>query len=141
METGECHSDFSAPTVVSNSFSLRCSICLVAQSCPTLCNPMECSPPGSSVHGDSPWGFSRQENRSGLPCLPPGDLPNPETELRSPALQVDSLPPEPPGKPIQYAYVPYFGLACTEPCHHTLYHTKLRPPQVHRIQQKFPAHT
>ena len=32
-------------------------------------------------------------------CPPPGDLPNPETELRSPALQVDSLPAEPPGKP------------------------------------------
>ena len=27
---------------------------LVTQSCPTLCNPMDCSPPGSSVHGDSP---------------------------------------------------------------------------------------
>ena len=27
---------------------------LVAQSCPTLCDPMDCSPPGSSVHGDSP---------------------------------------------------------------------------------------
>ena len=29
-------------------------LCLVAQSCPTLSNPMDCSPPGSSVHGDSP---------------------------------------------------------------------------------------
>ena len=29
-------------------------LCLVAQSCPALCDPMECSPPGSSVHGDSP---------------------------------------------------------------------------------------
>ena len=29
-------------------------LCLVAQSCPTLCNPMDCSLPGSSVHGDSP---------------------------------------------------------------------------------------
>ena len=29
-------------------------LCLAAQSCPTLCNPMDCSPPGSSVHGDSP---------------------------------------------------------------------------------------
>ena len=28
--------------------------CLVTQSCPTLCDPMDCSPPGSSVHGDSP---------------------------------------------------------------------------------------
>ena len=29
-------------------------LCLVAQSCPNFCNPMDCSPPGSSVHGDSP---------------------------------------------------------------------------------------
>ena len=36
---------------------------------------------------------------SGLPCPPPGDLPNPGTESRSPALQVDSLLSEPPGKP------------------------------------------
>ena len=31
-----------------------CGCCLVAQSCPTLCDPMDCSPPGSFVHGDSP---------------------------------------------------------------------------------------
>ena len=37
------------------------------------CDPMDCSPPGSSVQ---PMGFSRQEHWSGLPCLPPGDLPN-----------------------------------------------------------------
>ena len=36
---------------------------------------------------------------SGLPCLPPGDLPNSGTEPRSPALQADSLLSEPPGKP------------------------------------------
>ena len=42
-------------------------------------------------------GFSRQEYWSGLPCPPPGDLPDPGTEPRSPALQVDSLPSEPPG--------------------------------------------
>ena len=29
-------------------------LCLVTQSCPTLCDPMDCSLPGSSVHGDSP---------------------------------------------------------------------------------------
>ena len=29
-------------------------LCLVAQSCPTLCDSMDCSPPGSSIHGDSP---------------------------------------------------------------------------------------
>ena len=42
--------------------------------------------------------FSRQEDWSGLPFPSPGDLPNPEMELRSPALQEDSLPSEPPGK-------------------------------------------
>ena len=44
-------------------------------------------------------GFSRQEYWTGLPCPPPGDLPNPGIESRSPALQADSLLPEPPGKP------------------------------------------
>ena len=44
-------------------------------------------------------GFSRQEYWSGLPYPPPRDLPNPRIEPRSPALQVDSLPSEPPGKP------------------------------------------
>ena len=34
-----------------------------------------------------------------LPCPPPGDLPNPGTEPRSPTLQVNSLPSEPPGSP------------------------------------------
>ena len=43
--------------------------------------------------------FPRQEYWSGLPCPPPGDLPNPWIEPRSPALQVDSLPSELPGKP------------------------------------------
>ena len=43
-------------------------------------------------------GFPRQEHWSGLSFLPPGDLPNPGIEPRSPALQVDSLLPKPPGK-------------------------------------------
>ena len=46
-----------------------------------------------------PIGFSRQEYWSWLPCPPPGDLPNPAIEPRSPALLADSLPSEPPGKP------------------------------------------
>ena len=41
-------------------------------------------------------GFSRQEYWSGFLCPPPGDLPNPGTERRSPTLKTDSLPPEPP---------------------------------------------
>ena len=46
-------------------------------------------------------GFFRQDYWSGLPCPPPGDLPNPGTEPMSPvspALQEDSLSTEPPGK-------------------------------------------
>ena len=45
-------------------------------------------------------GFSSmQEYWSELPCIPPGDLSNPGIEPRSPTLQTDSLPAEPPGKP------------------------------------------
>ena len=43
-------------------------------------------------------GFSRQEYWSGLPFPSPGDLPNPGIEPRSPVLQADALPSEPPGK-------------------------------------------
>ena len=45
-----------------------------------------------------PWGVFRQEYWSGLPCPSPGDLPHPGMELRSPALQANSLPSEPSGK-------------------------------------------
>ena len=62
-----------------------------AQSCPTLCDPMDFSLPSSSVRE-----FSRQEYWSGLPFPSPGDLPNPGIESRSPALQADTLPSEPP---------------------------------------------
>ena len=43
-------------------------------------------------------GFSRQEQWSGFPCPPPGDLPNPGIKPSSPTLQADSLPTEPPTK-------------------------------------------
>ena len=46
-----------------------------------------------------PWRFSREEYWSALPCPSPGDPPNAGIEPRSPALQVDSLPSEPPEKP------------------------------------------
>ena len=53
----------------------------VIQSCLTLCNPMNCSLPCSSIHG-----FSRQEYWSGLPFPSPGDLPEPGIEPGSPTL-------------------------------------------------------
>ena len=46
-------------------------------------------------------GFSRQEYWSGLPFPSPGDLPNPGTEPKSPALQTDALLSEPPGNPLK----------------------------------------
>ena len=67
--------------------------------------------PGSGHIGlfSTPWtvacqaspsmGSSRQEYWSGLPFPSPGDLPHPGIEPGSPALQADSLPSEPPGKP------------------------------------------
>ena len=46
--------------------------------------------------------FSKQEYWSGLPFPSPGDLPNPEIEPGSPALQADALPSKLPGKPLYY---------------------------------------
>ena len=68
----------------------------VAQSCPTLCDPMDCSLPGFSDHGIfqarvPEWvaiSFSK-------------DLPNPGIEHGSPMLQADALPSEPPRKTLQ----------------------------------------
>ena len=48
-----------------------CACAKSLQLCPTLCDPMDCSLPGSSV-----LGLPHQEYWSGLPCLLPGDLPN-----------------------------------------------------------------
>ena len=59
-------------------FTVHC--CLVIKSCPTLCDPVDCSPPGPPS-----MGFSRQECRGGLPFPSPGDLPDPGLELMSPA--------------------------------------------------------
>ena len=69
-------------------------LCLVIQLRLTLCDHMDCSPPASSVHGDSPG-----KNTGGLPCPSSGDLPDPGIEPTSPPFLVDSLPSEPPGKP------------------------------------------
>ena len=54
-------------------------------------------------------GFSRRESCSGLSFPPPVDLPDPGIEPRSPAChcgQIDSLPVEPPGKPIRHTASP-----------------------------------
>ena len=53
-----------------------------------------------ACQGPPPMEFFRQEYWSGLPFASPGDLPNPGIQPGSPALQADSLPSEPPGKPM-----------------------------------------
>ena len=69
-------------------------LCLVAQSRPTLSDPRDCSPPGSSV-----LGILQARILEWVAIPPPGNLPNPGVKPRSPTLQADSLPSEPPGKP------------------------------------------
>ena len=68
--------------------NLRKNMCVHAkslQSCPTVCDPMDCSLPGSSVHGDSPG------KNTGVGCPPPEDLPNSGIRPKSLALQVGSF--------------------------------------------------
>jgi len=50
-------------------------------------------------------GFCWEEHWSGLPCPPPGDLPDPGIEPMSPALQVEFFTIEPPGKPDVVLYL------------------------------------
>ena len=80
-----------APVVQSLATLLKV---LATQPCPTLCSPMDYSPPGSSVHG-----VLQARILQWLPFPSPGGLPDPGIEPRSSALQADSLPPEPPGEP------------------------------------------
>ena len=75
--------------------TLRCVLRLVPPSRPTLCEPLDCSPPGFSLS----TGCSRQAYWSGEPFSSAGDLPDAGIKFGSPALQADSLLPEPPGKP------------------------------------------
>ena len=60
----------------------------VSQSCPTLCNPLDCSPPGSSVHGDSPG----RNAGVGCPVLLQGIFLTRGLNPGVLRLEVDSLP-------------------------------------------------
>ena len=71
-----------------------CCSCSVAQSCLTLCNPVDCS-----RQAQLSMGFPRQEYWSGLPFPPAGDLPNPGNQPTSSALAGRFHTTEPPRKP------------------------------------------
>ena len=83
----QCDSVFDLPPGYTQASALGSAwpcVCMSAQSCLTLCGPMDCSPTVTSVHR-----IARQEYWSGLPFPTPGDLPDPWIEtvsLVSPAL-------------------------------------------------------
>ena len=108
------HGTAQSPINPSQQVSLRDSVCVgsVTQSCLTLCDPMDCSPPGSSVHRipqarilekvAMPFsGGGCHALPQGLPCPSPGYLPNPGIEpmsLKSPALAGEFFTTAPPRK-------------------------------------------
>ena len=92
---GSCKEEAKAIHLWGHTYNSKVKV-LVTKLGPTLYNPMDCSLPESSLSME----FSRQEYWSGLPFPSSGDLPNRGMELRFPALQADSLPSEPPGRPM-----------------------------------------
>ena len=80
-------------------FVHACMLCVCAQSCLTG------TPWTAALQAPLSMEFSRPEYWSGLPFPSPEDLPNPGMELRSPTLQSDSLPSEPPGKPGVFLFI------------------------------------
>ena len=98
MDTAS-HSFIKQHCVPSSAYTLIyfTSPCVLdAHLCLTLCDPIDCSPPGSSVHGILQ---ARVLDWKGKPFLSPGDLPEPGIKPGSPALQDNSLLSESPGKP------------------------------------------
>ena len=84
------------PALRLSPFYPLCAVCLVAQSCPALCNPM-----ATARQTPPSMGFSRHKYWSGLPFPSPGYLPNSGIEpmtLASPALAGRFFITVPPGK-------------------------------------------
>ena len=77
----------------------------VIQSCPILCNPMDCSLPGYSVHGRLQARILEWVAISSF-----GDLPDPGIKPRSSSLQANSLLSEPSGKPVMSDSSQPYGL-------------------------------
>ena len=96
-----------------SGLKMHCCCCLVAKSCPILCHPMDCSPPGSSVHGILQarileWVAILFSRRSSQPRIEP----------RSPALAGGFFTTELSGKPTN---VPYFPQSLFPPTFHQLF--------------------
>ena len=110
-----------------------CCCYLVTKSCLTLCNPLDCSPPGSSVRGISKarvleYSFG---NSSCHFLQDPEDLSNPEIEPASPVLQADSLVLNLEGSPelmfITFSFILESSLNLFQPAKIVLNYVSLSP--------------
>ena len=81
---------------------------LVAQSCPSLCNSMDCSPPGSSFHGNSPGNYPQRVNST---KRGKGETPNPRADKQRPW----SSMPDPPNPTHEATQPPGLGRDQTSP--------------------------
>ena len=72
-------------------------MCMNAQSCPTLCEPMDCNLPGTSVHR-----IFQARILEWVAISSSGNLPNTGIEPMSPALAGRFFTTEPPGKPLNW---------------------------------------
>ena len=79
---------------------------LVAQLCLTLCNPRDCSLPGSSAQG------TLQARVLERVAVPPPGISRPGIDPGSPSLQADSLPSEPPGTFLSPDYINISYIVC-----------------------------
>ena len=102
----------------------------VAQSYPTLATPWTVA-----HQAPLPKGFSKQEYWRGLPFPSPGGLPNPGIKPTFPALQVDSLLSEPPGKSPQFSDIIKIPLSLGRKLRHID-----PPPQASIFQSKSSVH-
>ena len=112
-----CPSPFPLPPAATSSFPVSVRFCCCcysrrvpaksySQSCPTLCDPTDCT-----CQGPLSVGFSGQEYWRGLLCPPPGDLSDPGMELCLLCLlhwQAGPLPCVLPGKPVIVTTLFYF---------------------------------
>ena len=96
-----------SPALAGGFFSTKPPHCAAVLSCSEVSDSLQ--PHGLQLDPLS-VGFSRQEYWSWLSCLPPADHPNPGIKPRSPVLQADSLPSEPPRKPMNTEFGSLFLL-------------------------------
>ena len=104
-EQAQCASTSFSPVITSQYYIMLeiCKCGCAMLSC-SVCIQLFATPWTVAHQAPLSMGFSWQEYWSGLPCPPPGDLPNPGIKPKSPTLQADSLPPEPPGKQLKVCH-------------------------------------